>query len=88
LVGRPVLGPPRCTSTTTSGSSVITARPNASPLRANPGPLVPVAAHAPEKAAPIDEVTAAISSSAWKVLTPSFMNAANSSNTVLAGVIG
>ena len=38
LVGSPVLGPPRCTSMTTSGSSVMIARPIASPLSAMPGP--------------------------------------------------
>ena len=42
LVGRPVLGPPRCTSMMTTGSSVITARPMASDLRQMPGPLVAV----------------------------------------------
>ena len=47
FVGRPVLGPPRCTSTMTSGSSVITARPIASLLRHTPGPLVPVTPTAP-----------------------------------------
>src|SRR3970040_846064 len=37
LVGWPVLGPPRCTLTTTSGISHITARPRASCLREKPG---------------------------------------------------
>ena len=37
LVGKPVLGPPRCTSIMTSGSSVITARPIASDFEANAG---------------------------------------------------
>ena len=39
LVGRPVDGPPRWMSTTTSGSSTITARFIASLLSAMPGPL-------------------------------------------------
>ena len=38
LVGRPVEGPPRCTSTMTSGSSSETARPIVSDFRATPGP--------------------------------------------------
>jgi hypothetical protein len=42
----------------------MTASPSASPLSAIPGPLVVVTASAPAKAAPIDEVIAAISSSA------------------------
>ncbi len=42
LVGRPVEGPPRCTSMTTRGSSVITARPIASDFSAMPGPEVVV----------------------------------------------
>ena len=49
LVGRPVLGPPRCTSTMTSGSSVMTARPIASDFRQMPGPLVAVTPRAPPK---------------------------------------
>ncbi len=53
LVGRPVLGPPRCTSMMTSGSSVITARPIASLFRQMPGPLVPVTPRAPPKLAPM-----------------------------------
>ena len=69
LVGIPVLGPARWTLITTRGSSVITARPRASPFSAIPGPLVPVTAKAPAKAAPIADVMAAISSSAWKVRT-------------------
>ena len=66
LVGKPVLGPPRCTLMITSGSSVITARPMASLFSAMPGPLEAVTAMAPPNAAPMAEVTAAISSSAWK----------------------
>src|SRR3954465_2556431 len=47
LVGRPVDGPPRCTSMTTSGSSVITARPIVSDFSARPGPEVEVTPSAP-----------------------------------------
>jgi hypothetical protein len=42
----PVDGPERCTSTTTSGSSTMTARPRASDLSAMPGPdeaVMPIA---------------------------------------------
>ena len=42
LVGNPVDGPPRCTSTSTSGSSMLIASPSASALRSTPGPLVAV----------------------------------------------
>ena len=47
LVGSPVDGPPRCTSTTTSGISIITPRPIASALSATPGPDVLVTPSAP-----------------------------------------
>ena len=56
-----------------SGSSVITARPMASCLSAMPGPLEAVTAIAPPNAAPMAEVMAAISSSAWNVRTPKFL---------------
>ena len=55
---------------TTSGSSTMTARPIASVLSAMPGPDEAVIASAPPYAAPMDAPIAAISSSAWKVLTP------------------
>ena len=70
LVGMPVDGPARWTSTTTSGSSTMTARPIASLLSAMPGPDEAVRASAPPYEAPIAAPIAAISSSAWKVLTP------------------
>ncbi len=70
LVGSPVDGPPRWMSTTTSGSSTMTARLMASALSAMPGPQVVVTPSAPPNEAPIAEQTAAISSSAWKVVTP------------------
>ena len=47
LVGCPVLGPPRWTLITTSGISVMTARPMASCLSEKPGPDVMVTAHLP-----------------------------------------
>src|SRR5258706_15918411 len=64
LVGRPVDGPPRWMSQITNGISTATARPIASVFSAMPGPEVVVIAKAPAYAAPIAEVTAAISSSA------------------------
>src|SRR5574341_2230682 len=70
LVGRPVEGPPRWMSTTTSGSSTMVASPSASPLSAMPGPEVVVIASEPVYDAPIADVIAAISSSAWNVVTP------------------
>ncbi len=84
----PVLGPPRCTSMITSGSSIMTARPIASLLSASPGPLVPVRPSAPPNEAPIAELMAAISSSAWNVFTPNRLKRASSCSTSLAGVIG
>ena len=42
LVGRPVAGPPRWTSTTTRGISAIQARPRPSLMREMPGPAVAV----------------------------------------------
>ena len=63
FVGIPVLGPARWTSITTSGSSVMTARPMASTLSERPGPLVPVTPTAPANDAPMAAVQAAISSS-------------------------
>ena len=71
LVGMPVEGPARCTSTMISGSSVMTARLIVSDFRAMPGPLVPVTPRLPAKEAPRAMPMAAISSSAWKVRTPS-----------------
>ena len=70
LVGMPVDGPARWMSTTTRGSSHITARPIASCFSTKPGPLVVQIASCPAKAAPMAALAAAISSSAWKVFTP------------------
>jgi hypothetical protein len=64
LVGIPVDGPARCTSTITSGSSSITARFIASDLSAMPGPEVPVTDRSPANEAPMAAQMAAISSSA------------------------
>ena len=47
FVGNPVDGPPRCTSTISSGSSVITANPMASDFSDTPGPDVLVTPSAP-----------------------------------------
>jgi hypothetical protein len=66
----PVDGPARWMSTTTSGSSVMTARPSASCFSTMPGPLVVQIARSPAKAAPMAALIAAISSSAWNVFTP------------------
>jgi hypothetical protein len=70
FVGMPVLGPARCTLSTTSGSSAITARPIASLFSAMPGPEVDVTPRQPAYEPPIAAATAAISSSAWNVITP------------------
>ena len=75
-------------STTTSGSSAITASPSASCFSTKPGPLVVVMPSWPTKDAPIAALIAAISSSAWKVLMPKWRKRASSWSTSLAGVIG
>ncbi len=72
----------------TSGSSTITARLIASALSAMPGPLEVVTPRAPPNEAPIAAQTAAISSSAWKVVTPKALWRASSCSTSEAGVIG
>src|SRR5678815_5870252 len=88
FVGNPVDGPPRWTSTTTIGSSVITASPIASAFSARPGPEVDVTASEPAYAAPMLDVIAAISSSAWKVTTPKSLYCARAWSMSDAGVIG
>ena len=88
LVGRPVLGPPRCTSITTNGNSAITASPIASLLRLSPGPDVEVHAKSPAKAAPIEIHAPEISSSACTTITPMSLRPANSCMMSVAGVIG
>ena len=88
LVGMPVDGPARWMLKITSGSSAVTASPIPSPLSAMPGPLEHVTPMAPPKAAPMAEVTAAISSSAWMVRMRKRLCIASSSRTLEAGVIG
>ena len=88
LVGSPVDGPPRWTSMTSSGSSVITARPMVSDFSARPGPEVVVTPSAPAKAAPRAAPMPAISSSAWKVVTPNDLCLLSSWRMSDAGVIG
>ena len=89
LVGMPVEGPPRCTSTMISGISAITAQPMASPLRAMPGPEEPVTAQRPPQLAPMAIDTAAISSSAC-TNTPSYFGSSRRSSSMMSdhGVIG
>ena len=88
LVGMPVDGPARCTSTISIGSSRLIASPSASALRSRPGPEVPVAASAPENAAPIAIDAAAISSSACMVRTSKLLRRLSSWRMSDAGVIG
>ena len=88
FVGIPVEGPPRWESTTTSGSSVAMARPSISVLSAMPGPDVDVTPSAPAYAAPIAAPMAAISSSAWKVITPYRLRSASVCSSREAGVMG
>ncbi len=88
LVGRPVDGPPRWMSTTSSGSSSDTAREIVSLLRARPGPLVVVTPRWPAKAAPSAMPTAAISSSACTVRTPKCLCFDSSWRMSEAGVMG
>ncbi len=88
LVGRPVDGPPRWTSTITSGSSRLTASPIVSALSAMPGPEEVVTPSAPPKEAPSAAPMPAISSSAWKVVTPKRLCLDSSCRMSEAGVIG
>ena len=88
LVGSPVDGPPRCTSMTTSGSSVITARPMVSDFSAMPGPDVLVTPSDPANEAPSAAPMPAISSSAWKVVMPKRLCLLSSWRMSEAGVIG
>ena len=88
LVGRPVEGPPRWTSMTSSGSSSVTARPMVSDLSAMPGPEVVVTPSAPPNDAPRAAPTPAISSSAWNVVTPKRLCLLSSCRMSEAGVIG
>src|SRR5512147_1689134 len=71
LVASPVLGPERCTFTTTHGTSPITARPRFSCISEKPGPLVAVSALAPASDAPTTAAIEAISSSICRYTPPS-----------------
>ena len=88
LVGMPVEGPARCTSTTSSGSSTETARLTVSAFSSMPGPDVVVTASDPPNDAPSAALAALISSSAWKVRTPNFLCLDSSCRMSEAGVIG
>ena len=88
LVGSPVEGPPRCTSMTSSGSSVITARPMVSDFSAMPGPDVLVTPSEPANEAPRAAPMPAISSSAWNVVIPNRLCLLSSWRMSEAGVIG
>ena len=88
LVGSPVEGPPRWTSTMISGSSRLTASPIVSDFSATPGPEVVVTPSAPPKAAPSAAPMPAISSSAWNVRTPNRLCLLSSCRMSEAGVIG
>ncbi len=88
LVGIPVEGPARCTSTTIIGSSSAAASPIVSAFRSIPGPLVAVTPSRPPNAAPSAIPAAAISSSAWIVFTPKVAWRESSCRSSEAGVIG
>jgi hypothetical protein len=66
----------------------MTARPIVSDLSDTPGPEVVVTPSAPPKDAPSAAPTPAISSSAWKVVTPKLLCLLSSCKTSEAGVIG
>ena len=65
FVGRPVAGPPRCTSQTTSGISAIHANPSPSLISEKPGPAVAVIAFLPAYPAPTNALIASISEDTW-----------------------
>ena len=88
LVGMPVEGPARWTSTITIGSSIATASDTVSALRSMPGPLVAVTPRWPANAAPSAMPAAAISSSACTVRTPNFLWRERLCSSSDAGVIG
>ena len=89
LVGWPVAGPTRCTSTRTTGISAVQARPNISCFREKPGPLVAVMAFLPPMEAPMAAPNPAISSSVCINLPPTWgRRAANCSAISVEGVMG
>jgi hypothetical protein len=88
FVGNPVDGPPRWMLITSSGSSAVRPRLIVSCINATPGPEVVVTPRFPPNDAPSAAPTAAISSSAWNVITLKFLCLESSCSTSLAGVIG
>ena len=88
LVGKPVDGPPRITSTITKGSSSITAKFMASDFKQMPGPDVEVTPNVPTNEAPIVVQQAANSSSHCMVTTPMALCFASSLRMSVAGVMG
>jgi hypothetical protein len=89
LAGMPVDGPPRITSTTTIGTSALTASPMASVINASPGPAVAVSEGTPPYEAPMIMFTEASSSSACSSVPPTWVSAgAIHSSSSVAGVIG
>jgi hypothetical protein len=89
FVASPVLGPARSTSTTTQGTSPMTASPRFSCIREKPGPLVAVNALAPAREAPMTAAMLAISSSICRQTPPTFsMTLEHSSAISEDGVMG
>ena len=89
LAGMPVDGPPRITSTTTTGISAVTASPMASVISDRPGPAVAVSAGTPPNEAPSAMLIDASSSSACTSTPPTLGSAgASHSSSSVAGVIG
>ena len=85
----PVDGPPRMTSTTTTGTSALTASPMPSVISASPGPEVAVSDGTPANDAPTIMLIDASSSSACSSEPPTLASAgAIHSSSSVAGVIG
>ncbi len=88
-MGRPVLGPARCTLQTTQGVSVQSPRPIFSIMSEKPGPDVLVMAFMPPQLAPRIAAIEASSSSIWMKTPPTSGNRSDiRSATSVAGVIG
>ncbi len=89
LVGRPVEGPPRWTSTTTQGTSAMEARPSISVMSDRPGPDVDVMDFTPANDAPTTAPIAASSSSVWMTEPPIFGSHSSANWRIsVEGVIG
>ena len=88
LVGRPVLGPPRCTSTMMQRQFGHHGQADRLGLEADARAAGAVTPMAPPKEAPMAMPMAAISSSACRVLTPKRFRSARWCRMSLAGVIG